>query len=365
MSRLKLVTLTENILHNAREIRKRMAPSARMIAVVKANAYGHGSVWVASALQENALADAFAVATPSEGKVLREAGISLPILVLGYADKEDMVISCKYDLSQTVYTIEMLDALSDCARYLQKNASAQLKIDTGMNRIGVKDQNSLRNLLAHWKQVDNVFMAGMFSHFSSADSDQEYTQFQLNAFLDAEKTVHEYEFFPMRHIAASSALTKEAYGFDAVRAGIVLYGACAGELEGCVKPAQKLSARPIRIETIKAGESIGYSRAFRAERDMRVMTIPCGYGDGYPRQLSGKAHVLVNGQRAKIVGNVCMDMMMCDITDIENVTNESEVVLLGSQQNSKISPEELAHLQGTIPYEIMLGFSERVERDRA
>lgn len=336
-----------------------------MIAVVKANAYGHGSAQTAQALQKKHLADAFAVATPREGAELREKGIVLPVLVLGYADREDMEISVRHNLSQTVYSEGMLATLSQCAERLGKSASAQLKIDTGMNRIGVKGSEALKSLLKAWKSTANVMMDGMFSHFASADSDEAFTKMQYEKFREAEKAVHDWGFFPMRHISASSAIGKEDYAFDAVRAGIVLYGAAAGDLTGIVKPCQTLSTHPVRIESVKAGESIGYSRAFKSSGDMRIMTLPCGYGDGYSRLLSGKADVLVNGRRARITGNICMDMLMCDITDIENVTLDSEVVLLGAQGDESITPDELAKLQNTIPYEIMLRFSERVERQWA
>lgn len=365
MSRLTLVTFLGRIVDNAREIRKKLSPGTKMIAVVKANAYGHGSVQVAKALEQNALAEAFAVATPGEGACLREAGITLPVIVLGYADKSDMRVSVKYGLSQTVYSDEMLAALSECAAAAGKTASAQLKIDTGMNRIGVKGERALRLLLEKWQGIDNVFMHGMFSHFSSADSDEQFTLSQKNAFLRAEQTVRQYGFSPIRHISASSALTEREFSFDAVRAGIILYGACAQAFSGAIQPCQKLYTHPVRIECVREGESVGYSRAFRAKRDMSVMTIPCGYGDGYSRLLSGKAQVLVNGMRAPVIGNICMDMMMCDITGIPNVTMESEVVLLGEQADMVITPEELASLQETIPYEIMLGFSERVEKQWA
>ena len=205
-------------------------------------------------------------------------------------------------------------------------------------------------------------MTGIFTHFCAADSDAAFTEMQNARFAAALDAVRAAGFSPVAHAAATTAMMDPRYQYDYVRAGIGLYGTLLPELDGKLKYAQTLATRPVRIERIGMGESIGYSRSFYAPRDMRVMTVPIGYGDGYPRALSNRAPALVCGRRARVVGNVCMDMLMLDVTDIPQADMNSEVVLMGAQGAERITPDELAEIAGTIPYEIMLGFSQRVPR---
>ena len=347
---------------NARAIRKNVPGDKEILSVVKANAYGHGSVAVSKMLEERGLSDGFAVATAGEGIALRDGNIHGRIMILGYTDEQEMYEAVSRDIEVCVYSEKMLYSLSEAAFKSGKAAKAHLKIDTGMNRIGVKGEDELSALLKTWKKIENVHMTGAFSHFSSADSDEEFTLSQYEKFQKSVDTIRAYGFSPKTHIAASSAMTDERFSSDMVREGIALYGVGYGILEKQVAPAQKLKTHPVRIEKVESGESIGYSRAYRASSDMTVMTIPCGYGDGYPRILSGRADVLVNGKRAPVIGNICMDMMMADITGIDGVNLDSEVVLMGGQGIERITPGELAERAKTIPYEIMLGFSERVKR---
>ena len=228
--------------------------------------------------------------------------------------------------------------------------------------LGVRGAGELDALLKAWEHAPHVHMSGMFTHFCFADGDAAFTRAQFERFEAACAAVRAAGFAPVRHAAASTAMLDEAYQLDMVRLGIALYGTGVKALDGAVRPAQTLRTHPLRVCEIEAGETVGYSRAFRAARRTRVMTIPCGYGDGYPRILSGRADVLVNGRRAPVIGNICMDMMMADVTDAGEITPESEVVLLGAQGGERITPDELARLAETIPYEIMLGFSQRVAR---
>ncbi|MGN1006299.1 MAG: alanine racemase, partial [Aristaeellaceae bacterium] len=197
-----------------------------------------------------------------------------------------------------------------------------------------------------------------------AESDPAFTDEQNARFARALEIVRAAGFHPIAHAAATSAMLNPAYQYDMVRAGIGLYGTLVPELEGRLQYAQTLCAKPIRMETIHKGDTVGYGRTFTARRDSRIITVPIGYGDGYPRILSNKADVLVCGKRAPIVGNVCMDMLMADVTDIPEANADSEVVLMGAQGSQRIAPDELAELAGTIPYEIMLGFSPRVRTVR-
>ena len=350
---------TEAIAHNARLFREAIPEKVRMMCVIKANAYGHDGVAVAKKLL-TAGADAFAVAIVEEADALRRAGIDCPILILGGAGEESLRQAVGCGASQAVYDGWMLDVMQHEAQRLGVKAKAHLKLDTGMSRIGVRDAAALDRLLEHWKRCPDVMMEGAFTHFCVADTDPEFTEVQrarFTAFLDA---VHAAGFHPIAHAAATSAMLKPELQFDMVRPGIGLYGTGVPELEGRLDYAQTLVARPIRIQRIEKGDTVGYGRTFTARRDSVIMTVPIGYGDGYPRILSNRASVLVKGRRAPQVGRVCMDMLMADVTDIPGVTLEDDVVLLGRQGDQVITPDELAEQAETIPYEIMLGFSPRV-----
>lgn len=361
--RLRLETDIGVIVENARAIRARVSASVKMLCVVKADAYGHGAVNVASALQKEYLADAFAVATPYEGELLRTSGIDRPIVVLGaLCDSDDALRSVLYGLSQAVTDVSDVRALSAAAAALNKPASAHIKIDTGMSRIGITGGEALNEVLDAFEANPNVRLDGMFTHFCAAESDEEFTLLQKKRFEDARECVLSRGYHPVCHAAASTAMLKPGFGFDMIRAGIALYGTGVKELAGIVRPAQKLVSSCVALRSVKKGDTVGYGRRFTAQRDSVIMTVPCGYGDGYPRSLSGKADVLVHGRRAPITGNVCMDMLMADVTDIPGVSRGDEVVLLGTQGDERITPDELAEKSATIPYEIMLGFSTRVAR---
>lgn len=362
MSRLELQTDLKIIENNTRVIRERIRKDVRMLAVVKADAYGHGSVQVAKTLEESKLCDYFAVATSEEGVLLRKSGIQSEILILGFSDEEEMQLAVQNRIDVSIYSKEALFLLKKISERNGIPARAHLKIETGMHRIGIAPDETLQALLDDWKKISSVKMAGVFSHFSSADIDQAYTDMQFERFLFACSMISDYGFTPIRHIAASTAMLKEKYQLDMVRAGIALYGESDGEIKNLIRPAQTLKTHPVRIFTIHSGDKVGYSMNFTAERDTVVMTVPCGYGDGYPRILSGRAEALVNGKRVKLIGNICMDMLMADVSEAGKVTPQTEVVLLGAQGDQVISPSELAWLSGTIPYEIMLGFSDRVKK---
>ena len=344
---------------NARTIRASLPENVRMMCVVKANAYGHDSVPVARQLL-SAGADAFAVAIVEEARDLRAAGIECPILILGGAGEASLGEAVRLGVSQAVYDVQMLDVLQDEAEKCGRRALAHLKLDTGMSRIGVRGMEALEGILAHWKRCPNVEMEGFFTHFCVADTDLDYTDRQNAEFEAGLKRVRAAGHRPIAHAAATAAMLNPAYQHDVVRPGIGLYGSCVPEIQDRLKNAQTLSTYPIRIERIAAGDTVGYGRTFTADRDSIIMTLPIGYGDGYPRILSNRASVLVKGRRAPLAGRVCMDMLMVDITDIPGVTLEDEVVLMGAQGDARITPDELAELAETIPYEIMLGFGARI-----
>lgn len=352
----------ETLVNNARALRKRVPEGVKMLCVVKADAYGHGALPLALALEKEGLADAFAVAIVEEARALREGGVRGMIVILGGACEESLREAVRVGASQAVYTVEALEILEDEARRLGVRAKAHLKVDSGMSRIGVRRPEELNALLARWRDCPHVEMEGCFTHFCVADTDPDFTRAQDAAFDAMLARIHAAGFHPIAHAAASTAMLKRETQHDMVRAGIGLYGCCMPEMADALRPAQTLSTRPIRIERIQAGDTVGYGRTFRAERETLVMTLPIGYGDGYPRILSNRADVLVHGRRARIIGRVCMDMLMADVTDIPDVCLDDEVVLMGEQGEEKITPDELAQLAQTIPYEIMLGFLPRIPR---
>lgn len=348
--------------NNARLLRASIPENVKMMCVVKADAYGHGAPEAAGAMLKGG-ASAFAVAIAEEAAQLRSAGISLPLLILGGASEESLRSAVRLNTAQAVYSKDMLSVMQEEAGKLGCFARAHLKIDTGMTRIGVRTEEELAGLIAHAKDhCPNVRIEGIFTHFCAADSDEEFTRRQNDLFARALEIVRSAGFRPAAHAAATSAMMLKEYQYDMVRAGICLYGPYAEVSGGSLQYAQTLVTRPVRIELIHAGDTVGYSRTFAAARDTLVMTLPVGYGDGYPRLLSNRAQVLVNGQRANVIGNVCMDMMTVDVTEIEGVSLNSEVVLMGAQGKERITPDELAQKSETIPYEIMLGFSKRVPK---
>ncbi|MBO4298706.1 MAG: alanine racemase [Clostridia bacterium] len=347
---------------NFRIVRERCGGGVKQIAVVKADAYGHGLLPVSRRLLA-AGAAGLAVATVDEAVVLREAGVDAPILVLGGSCDDALREAVARGVSQAVYDRRALSVMQEEAARLNRPALAHLKIDTGMSRIGVRGVPALSALLEAWRDCPAVRIEGLFTHFAQADTDPAFTALQKSRFDEAAQAVRRAGYSPMRHAAASTGIALGPdYWYDAVRPGIVLYGAEVTALFPGIRPAQRLTTRPVRVEWIDEGDTVGYGRTFRAGRRTRVMTLPVGYGDGYPRILSGKADALVCGRRAPLIGRVCMDQLMVDVTDIPEASMDSEAVLLGEQGAERITPDELAALAGTIPYEIMLGFSGRVTK---
>ena len=325
----RLITHISEIARNFGVIRK-YCPGPRMIAVVKADAYGHGALDVSRRLLKEG-AWGLAVAAADEAVSLRDGGIDAPILVLGGAGEAELKEDVALGISQAVYSLESLSALQSAAEEYGRPAMAHLKIDTGMSRIGVRGEKALSEVLDYWiSSCPAVEMRGIFTHYAAADTDPEFTARQKALFDRAYGIAASYGFRPMRHAAASTGIALgEDHWYDAVRPGIALYGAEVQRQFPGIRPAQTLATKPVRVEWIDAGDTVGYGRTFRADRPTRVMTLPIGYGDGYPRILGGRAQALVCGTRAPIIGRVCMDQMMLDVTDIPEANMNSEVVLMG------------------------------------
>ena len=352
------------IRHNVGVMRPHIAGGAAFLAVVKANAYGHGAVQVARAALE-AGASMLAVAIPEEGIELRRAGIDAPILVLGGADEAAADAIVAADLTQVVFDEARIRALSAAGERLERRAKVHIKLDTGMNRIGVRTAQEAQALTRLIDSLPGIELTGCFTHMATADEPfREGTLEQIARFEALSAAIAQVHPAPIvRHAANTASIFRYPQAhYDMVRGGIALYGyPPVPEAQG-LWPAMRWVTRAVYVKTIAPGDQVSYGGTFTASRDTRVMTVPVGYADGYRRGLSGKGCVLVRGQRAPILGRVCMDQIMVDVTDIPGAQAGDEVVLLGAQGEDCISAQEMADWLDTISYEVLCSPSARVPR---
>ena len=345
---------------NFRAIRE--SCSQKIYAVIKADAYGHGAVAFARALD----ADGFAVATLEEAIELRENGIEKPILILGFTPPEDAEKLVRFDVMQCIYSLDYARALNKFAK--SGKVKGHLKLDTGMGRIGFDCRSETTSGLGEAKQalqLENLDMVGVFMHFAVADtpSQEEFTQKQYRLFLRAveelEKTGHRFTEKHCRNSAGTLRFPEEET--NTLRAGIILYGLTPSTdmaLPASFRPVMSLYSRVSFIKTVAEGETVGYGRTYTAPGARKIATVAAGYADGVPRLLSNRGCVLVRGQRAKIVGRVCMDQFCVDVTDIEGVQMGDVVTIFGPG----LPVEEVAVAAETINYEIVCDISKRVPR---
>ena len=354
---INLSTLINNYQIICRQVHPRP-----VMAVLKANAYGHGLVSVAKALIEQTSCQHIAVAYLDEALILREAGIKVSILVLGGIVGERVPLFIEHDISITASSVEKLKIISKHAQRMNKGALVHLKIDTGMERIGVHHY-SAEPLFEAAKKAPMVQIEGVFSHFSHADvPDKETTMRQLDSFL---KALPEQQELGMLHIANSGAtLQYPETWLDMIRVGISMYGLSPGSevslLPG-IRPAMRWVSKVVFFKVVPKGATVSYGGTWTAPQQTRIITIPVGYGDGYQRRMSGQAQVLIRGKRYPVVGSICMDQMMVDI-GWDEVYNGEEVVLLGTQGEQTITVSEHAQWAGTINYEIICAINNRVPR---
>ncbi len=356
------------LLYNLLQVRK-IASGNRILAVLKANAYGHGAVLIAKTL-EDAGVDFLGVSLVEEGVELRQAGIGSDILVLGgaYSDYAQIV---NQGLIPVVFSQEQIMYLQEAAQQLGRTARVHLKINSGMNRLGLL-ADELPAFLRTLEQAPRVLLEGMLTHLAKADSeDHSYTGLQIQRFREAEQALtasgHQVRW---KHIANSAATLEtkriaQESGCNLVRPGLLLYGVQpATHLQGLcdLRPILSWKTSITQLRCLKPGEAISYGGTWTTARESVIATLPVGYADGYSRKLSNRGKVLVRGQRASIVGIVCMDMIMVDVTDVVGVAVHDEVVLLGQQADAQIGVEELAELCETIPYEIFCSLGARVPR---
>lgn len=358
----------DNIAHNITQLKSITSAGAEFMAVVKANAYGHGAEQVAHVALENG-ASWLAVARVNEGVALRQAGISAPILILGYTPPKNYGSLLAYDLTQTVYSLKMAQDISHLAAQANKKIAVHIKVDTGMGRLGfIPNKNSVKDITAI-AALPNVNVEGIFTHFASADSlDKTYAFKQLQKFTElldllSEEGVH----FRYRHAANSAAIIDlpESH-FDLVRAGIALYGYYpSGEVRRdrvSLKQAMSVKTMVAHVKQVPSGTGISYGVTYITSRDTVVATIPVGYADGYSRLLSSRGGVLIHGQRARVIGRICMDQFMVDVGHIPDVDTGDEVIIMGNQGKETISADEIADKIGTISYEVLCMVSARVPR---
>ena len=357
-----------DILANNMKNIKKLAGNKEVMAVVKADAYGHGALDVAPCLLENG-ASRLAVAMLTEAIELRNNNITAPIMILGYTPLylgEDLI---NYDIEQTIYDLDYAKELSSLAISLNKKAKVHIALDTGMGRIGFLPSDESFNAICEICALDGLDVIGIFTHFSSSDEeDKEYTQYQFNQIYDFINRLEKQGInIPLKHASNSAAIIDLPNTYlDAVRAGIILYGYYpSNEVKKenlSIKPSLTLKAKIAHVKELESGMYISYNRTFKTSRKSKIATIPIGYADGYIRTLKHDAKVIVNGQLAPIVGNICMDQFMIDVTDIDDVKSGDEVILLGESNGIKFNADDLAKCMGSINYEVLCLLKKRVPR---
>ena len=355
------------IKQNVRELKKIVPEGVRFCGVIKAAGYGHGAQRIALAIQD--MTDMLAVATAEEAKELREAGISTPILILGYVHPSYYGILAEQEIRPTIFRMEDAKNFSEAAVKVGKTALCHIAIDTGMNRIGYPVTAVSADEIAKIAALPNLKIEGMFTHFARSDEeDRSHTEKQYAAFRNMKEMLEERGVHvPVWHCCNSAGiLAYPDYAMDMVRAGIVLYGLYPSqEMKQYPVPLRSaitLKSHIVLIKEVAAGAPISYGGTYVTSETRKIATVPVGYGDGYPRLLSNRGSVLIHGQRAPIVGRVCMDQMMVDVTDIPDVEEGDRVILMGRDGKDEITAEELADLCGTISYEIICTLGARIPR---
>ncbi len=346
-------------------MRERLGNKTEFLAVVKADGYGHGAVQVARAALK-AGARMLAVAIVEEGIELRAAGITCPILVLGGIEPSAADAVVKADLTQAVFSEEIIRALRMSGLKFGRTAKVHLKLETGMNRIGVRTKERAVELVRLIDSMPWIELTGCFTHMATADCEdgEEATLHQIARFEELCDAIGQAHPAPItRHAGNTACIFRYPQAhFDMVRGGIALYGyPPVPEAQG-LRPAMRWVTHAVMVKELRAGDRVGYGGTFTADRPMRVMTLPVGYADGYRRGISGKGCVLVRGKRAKVLGRVCMDQIMVDVTEIEGAQAGDEAVLMGAQGEDCISAEEMASWLDTISYEVLCSPSRRVPR---
>ena len=357
------------IASNLEAMKHNLNENTKIMAIIKADGYGHGAVQIAEMLEEVDYIYGFGVATLDEALLLKAKGVKKPILVLGCVFPDQYEKMLKNEIRVNVYTEEMAKEISTIAEAKNMTAYVHIKLDTGMSRLGFRTCEESVEAITRISKMKNVCMEGIFTHMAKADEkDKDFTFNQIREFTwMTEQLKQRGVTFAYEHCANSAAIidVPEA-NFDLVRAGISMYGLYPSEevQKSNVKlsPALELKSQVIYVKVIPKDVPISYGGTFVSEREMKIATIPVGYADGYPRKLSSVGYVLINGKKAPIVGRVCMDQFMVDVTDIENVCFGDTVTLIGKDGNEMITVEDLSELSGRFNYEFVCDIGKRVPR---
>ncbi|MCR4674235.1 MAG: alanine racemase [Lachnospiraceae bacterium] len=358
----------DNVLWNVKRMKERLKDNTKIVAVIKADGYGHGCVPIAVTLEDVDYVWGFAVATAEEAVELREANIKKPILILGYSFEDSYEELIKNDVCPTIFTYEMAKKYSDYGVKLNKTVNCHIKIDTGMSRIGYQVCKDSVEEIKKISALPNLKMDGIFTHFARSDEKNKHsTDEQFHKFMEMiEALEKEGVTFENRHCANSAAILEYPLAsLDLARAGIILYGLWPSDevvRDIDLRPALSLYSHVVHVKTLEKGRSISYGGTITLDKDTRVATIPVGYADGYCRGLSSKGYVLIHGKKAPILGRVCMDQFMVDVTDIPKVKVLDQVVLVGKDGEEEITLEDLGELSGRFNYEFACDLGMRIPR---
>lgn len=355
---------------NMEQMHGNISCSAKMMGIIKTDAYGHGAVQIARELETLDYVFGMGLATAEEALILRHCGIKKPLLVIGYTFPYSYAKLIDNEIRMTVFKSSMLSEIEKEAERQNKKAIVHIKVDTAMSRIGIRPDDSGIAFIRECLSQKNIIVEGIFTHFAKADeADKEPVMKQLHTYQDFLKRAEEETGYriPIHHCSNSAGIVeiKEA-NMDMVRAGITLYGLWPSEEVSRdiirLKPVLSLKSHIVYVKEIEKGTQVSYGGTYCAEETMKIATIPVGYGDGYPRALSNKGFVLIHGKRAKILGRVCMDQMMVDVSDIDNVRDGDEVTLIGQDGTECITMEELGGLSGRFNYELACDLGKRIPR---
>lgn len=355
------------IYQNVINAKKLLKPGTKIMAVVKADGYGHGAVETAGVL--DSIVDAYGVAIFEEGIELRQAGFTKPVLILGFTPEQQYAAMIEYNITATVFQYDMAQKMSAAALKAGKKAHIHIALDTGMGRIGFKQDDESLETIKRIAGLKGISIDGCFTHFARMDEkDKTKAKLQFGRYLSFVKRIEDAGIkLPVKHVSNSAGIIEmQETNLDMVRDGISVYGmypsdeVCKDRLE--LVPAMEIKAYVSFVKTLDAGSEIGYGGTFTTTRETKVATIPVGYADGYPRALSGKGHVLIHGKRAQILGRVCMDQFMVDVTDIDNVKEGDVATLAGHDGNAYISIEEISEMAYSFNYEFVCDIGKRVPR---
>lgn len=357
------------VLWNLEQMHQRLKEDTKIFAVIKTDGYGHGAVAIAHKIEELSYLHGFCVATVEEAEILRRHGVKKPIMLLGYSFPDQYETIVEQEFQPTIITYEMAQELSRIAQAKNKNCAIHIKIDTGMSRLGYPVTEESADELERIMHLPNIVMEGIFTHFSRADeADKTTTHTQMQLFEQIIALCGNRGVFFQYHHCSNSAGIVDApeTNMDVVRAGIILYGLWPSnevQKENIVlHPLMSLKSQITYVKELPPGREISYGGTFVTKRDTKVATIPVGYGDGYPRSLSNKGYVLICGKRAPILGRVCMDQFMVDVTEISEVAMGTEVTLLGRDGSAQITMEELGEISGRFNYEFACNIGKRIPR---